>query len=116
MPTLGQKVPPMASSAWISPTGDFFFVDFASHSDVAYNVFGDPSVQSKGWLHLSGGRVFFDRLPTQAQIDTLFDVSMAYHSHPEPNYLGGSRRTLAEEMERLDQDLSDIIDGKHRGY
>jgi hypothetical protein len=84
---LGARVKPMASEAWISPSGAFHYVTLCGHANAARVIWphtddyypGD-ALERAGWLHLSGGIAMLHGAPTQAQLDTLFDTLLAYRA------------------------------------
>jgi hypothetical protein len=72
--------------AWIAPDGKASHLNFSvpgegSHCTLAEYVLKDDTggrgLDAKGFLHLSGGGPYMGRAghePTQAQLDTLFDI------------------------------------------
>lgn len=86
-----QDIPtePRPSSAWIAPNGDFYYVRPYNHSYVAEELLGttDDALLARGWVRLSGRDAYVTGHPTQAQLDTLWDVAMAYPMGYERNQM-----------------------------
>lgn len=92
MPEAGERTEPMASSAWISPRGDFYYVPECNHRFVAEDVLHSSmdALEAEGWLHVSFvysrvHNIYCDKPATQAQVDAIFDVAMAVREHDPDN-------------------------------
>lgn len=85
---------------WIDPDGAFYACGYTYHATLAEQMnYSVHHLEQAGWLHISSGVVVNDdpRL-TQAQIDTLFDLTQLA---PDTSYgqdlLGFLERFLTEE-------------------
>lgn len=63
-------------SAWIDPQGRIFYTGECGHGETA-EILGSTidRLERIGWMHLSYGSTYMESYPSQAQIDTLFDIS-----------------------------------------
>lgn len=85
--------PVRASDAWVDPEGNFYPVPYAGHSQFCFEQGVEMRwLEEDGWVHLSGGRIYnaqrehSPHAATQAQLDTLFDVAMAYQEASHSYY------------------------------
>lgn len=73
-------------SCWVAPDGTVTFVGNSSHSGVAYDVLKDTDggwgLEQKGYVHCSYGytdmgldKQGYPMVPTQAQLNSLFDIA-----------------------------------------
>lgn len=82
-PTLTrQDIPtqPQASSAWIAPNGDFYYVRPCNHSYVAEELLGthEDALFARGWVKVSSVDIYASRDASQAQLDTIWQMVEAY--------------------------------------
>jgi|KBSSwiStaDraftv2_1062776.scaffolds.fasta_scaffold3950684_1 hypothetical protein len=102
---------PHATDAWIAPDGRFFPVADCKHSAVAAVIMAEnlgrhdvpypgDVLEKMGYIHLTFGHIRAEEYPTQAQLDALWDVLVAYQTT-------GDRY----KAEALRVDMSDFLGG-----
>lgn len=78
-----------AAEAWVAPDGRFHPVLICGHYDAAIKL-GDATggdiLELRGWAHISAGTIQMaaSKRLTQAQMDTLFDLLLAYRAAEYP--------------------------------
>lgn len=75
----------LSATGWIAPNGDFYGCAYGEHDRVAKQIvavvyddlyLSTRKLEEKGWLRIQDGFVYgHDVDPTQAQIDTAWDIS-----------------------------------------
>lgn len=71
-----QPVAPV--DAWIDPDGGFHPVPPHGHEAWAEEFHNTWTLETRGWVHLTGGSIIHKRPVSQPQIDTLFDTLTVY--------------------------------------
>lgn len=99
-PEYGKPSAPRCTSAWIDPLGKFFPVDDCGHSHFAEFNYGTYDLESKGWVHLSFGNLYYNRI-RQAQVDTLYDV-LEHYEAGEYQYANHLRDSLNSALASMD--------------
>lgn len=69
---------PVQEDGWLSLNGVYYPCGFYNHYEAAMEIAGLDSsdLEERGWVHISDSRIWLRRGLTQAQMDTLFDMSM----------------------------------------
>lgn len=78
-----------ASEAWIDPSGKFYAVPLHGHCNAAYELgdtTGGQALENAGWAHISYGSILTVKPLTQSQLNTLFDLLLAYEQAEWPHY------------------------------
>ena len=72
------KSEPKQNDGWIATDGSFYVCGFGGHDYCAEQLGSTVyRLEEQGWCHISSGVVVNYRFrPTQAQLDTLFDIMM----------------------------------------
>jgi hypothetical protein len=100
-----KKSPPIFSAGWVAPDGSFYPCESWGHDSLAERLSanhyksldGVRCLEPAGWCRVYlNGIVGNEKTETQAQIDTLFDLSEVKGSSKEwKNYLGSWLRNRA---------------------